>query len=216
MTEKQAVDEPTTVAMGVFHDRHIAMGAVNDLKRQNFYSHQIGVVSTNGSKRGGKNPGVVGRNHGKGALAGLVAGAIVGVVTGGTFAIVVGLGIGTGLLGGVVIGAVMGLVLGALTGMGIPRRDPNYYNKPFDAGKSIVIVACNGNGTEAREILRRHGGRDLDEQNAAVNVAGRSMVRTPATTAPPVGSTPTNRPVETTPNTPVERTTTPVDSTPTR
>ena len=192
MTEKEANTEPTAVALAVFYDRHIAMAAVNDLKRQKFYSHQIGVVSTDGKKRTRKNPDIVGRNHAKGAVAGLVSGAIIGAVAGIAFALVTGLTLMAGLLTGVITGAVVGVLLGALSGMGIPRRDPHYYDKPFDAGRSIVMVATYGRGAEAREILQRHGGRDLDERAAAVNVVGRPMVRTAPAPAP---AATTNTPV---------------------
>ena len=185
MTERQAYKEPTTVALAVFYDRHIAMSAVNDLKRQKFYSHQIGVVSSDAVKGRCKNPDVVGRDHAKGAAAGLVAGAIIGLITGLAFALVVGLAVLEGLIVGVIVGAALGVILGALSGMGIPRRDPNYSTKTFEAGRSIVMVATNDRGTEAREILQRNGGRDLSEADGMVNMVGRPTVRTAPTAAPP-------------------------------
>ena len=50
-------------------------------------------------------------------------------------------------------------VAGALIGWGIPEDDAKYYESEVQAGRYLVTVEC-GQGDDARDLLRRHGGYD--------------------------------------------------------
>jgi hypothetical protein len=139
-----------------------------------------------GVKRPGRNADVIGRDHAKGAIAGLVSGAIVGAIVGAADAVIVtasGLNVLAGLVAGAITGGVLGLILGILTGFGIPRRDRHYIDRRYDNFRTVLTVAANSRVAEAGEILRRNGGYDLAHQSAAVNIAGRSTPTMPAPAA---------------------------------
>jgi hypothetical protein len=56
-------------------------------------------------------------------------------------------------------GAAVAGITGALIGWGIPEEDAKYYEGEVQAGRYVVTVEC-GQGDDARDVLRRHGGYD--------------------------------------------------------
>jgi len=163
-------DVGLTVAIAAFHDRPTAQRAVEDLEKNGFDHKQIGLITpAPDQEQKHSNADVIGRDHAKGALAGVGSGAVLGGVVGAAVAILIP-GIGTVLVAGALLGlatgAIAGGLLGALTGMGIPKLDAHYYSKQFEAGHTLVTVAAESRFGEAREILRRNGGYENPESAA--------------------------------------------------
>ena len=96
---------------------------------------------------------------GLGAFAGL--GVLAGVIP------VVGPAIAAGTLGVIVSNAaeagIVG-VAGALIGAGVPEHEAKYYDKEFEAGRTIVTVTADGQADKATAILRRHGAYDVSNR----------------------------------------------------
>ena len=60
-------------------------------------------------------------------------------------------------------GAAVGGILGAMIGLGYSEEEARYYEQKFNEGKAIVAVKPGARWQEAAEILRRHGGYDLQQ-----------------------------------------------------
>ena len=114
---------------------------------------------------------------GGGVLGGILSAAASLLIPG--FGPAIAGGVLAATLGGVVIGAVAGSFVGALTQMGIPEDEANYYQDELNAGRVIVTVKAGGCYLEALNILRYNGAYDataryLDDSNAnTLNVANR-------------------------------------------
>jgi hypothetical protein len=159
------VDETTlTVAVAAFHDRATAARAAADLERHGFNQKQIGIISQAPQGKVKRNADVIGRDHVRGALLGVISGAIIGAVAGFGFAYVQPASLLSYSVAGAVFGAVIGLLLGALTGMGVAKRDRTWYSKQFEKGQSVVTVMADGRHEEAWDILRRNGGFEVADR----------------------------------------------------
>jgi hypothetical protein len=70
-------------------------------------------------------------------------------------------------LGGGAIGAAASDVIGALTKMGIPEEEANYYQNEFEAGRVLVTVYAPNHQQQVLDVLRRSGAYDASRQQDA-------------------------------------------------
>jgi hypothetical protein len=160
---------PCTTLIGVFDDRLEAERAVDELEAMGFRHDQVGyAIRGSDAVRGGMITDTAGAKDGKGAAVGAVTGAATGgILAAAVTALLPGAGpiLAAGMLamfaGYAGAGAAIGGILGAMTGLGVSEDEAKYYEKAFNEGKAIVAVQPGTRGTEAGEILRRHGGYDL-------------------------------------------------------
>ena len=155
-----------TTQVGVFNTRDAAERAVSDLKAAGYRDDQIGLVAKDERGRTTRTDGA-GDNAAEGGAVGAAVGA--GAMALGSLAVsfgvipVIGPVLAVGPLAAALIsavgGAAAGGVAGALIGWGIPEEDARYYESEVTAGRYLVTVEC-GQGDDAREVLRRHGGYD--------------------------------------------------------
>lgn len=161
---------PTMI--GIFDDRLAAEQAVDELIQCGFTKDQVGYVLRGSDvARGGMITDTVGAKDSKGAVTGAVTGAVAGGLTAAAVtALIPGVGpiLAAGTLamffGYAAAGAAIGGIFGALTGLGISEDEARYYEKAFNEGKALVAVKPGTRATEAAQILRRHGGYDLQNQ----------------------------------------------------
>jgi hypothetical protein len=95
-----------------------------------------------------------------GAVAGAASGAVAGAVAG---SLMPGVGTVLGGIGGAALGAAGGTFLGPFLAMDISEEDAHHYSHAMDQGRTLVIVRQIGRIEEAREILRAHGGFELQD-----------------------------------------------------
>jgi len=163
-------DLPTMI--GIFDDRLAAEQAVDELLQCGFNKDQVGYVLRGSDvAHGGMLTDTVGAKDGKGAVTGAVTGAVAGGLTAAAVtALIPGIGpiLAAGTLamffGYAAAGAAIGGIFGALTGLGVSEEEARYYEKAFNEGKALVAVKPGSRAAEAGQILRRHGGYDLQNQ----------------------------------------------------
>ena len=169
------------VLVGVFDDRLAGEEAVRDLEAAGFKADAIG-YAIRGSEvtSGGMITDATGTKDAKGAVTGAITGGMVGGVLAaaaslmipGVGPIVAG-GVLAAFFGGAIAGTAVGGILGALTGLGISEDEARFYERHFNEGKAIIAVKPGPRATEAGEILRRHGGYDLqNRRESPVNTTG--------------------------------------------
>lgn len=178
-----AVTRPHATCAGLFHDRHSADAAIDDLLGHGFERDDISIVARGregvdrfrgwddrGEYRAGDDDNVsAGEGAAIGGLTGLLIGAGLMLVPGIGPLFAVG-PLAAGLAGAVtggVTGAITGGIAGGLIDLGVPEDDARYYEGRVSEGAFLVTVQCGGSGHEAaREILLRHGAEtprsDLD------------------------------------------------------
>jgi hypothetical protein len=107
----------------------------------------------------------------KGAMTGMATGAGLGAVLGAAAALLIpGVGpvVAGGVLamafGGAVAGTAVGGIFGAMTGLGISEDEARFYEKEFHSGRAIVTVKAGARAADAAQILRKHGGYDLQNR----------------------------------------------------
>jgi len=171
--------------VGVFEDRTQAERAIDELHRAGFTDEQIGFAERDQDGSSDVHVDDRGSNAGQGAVGGALAGAgIGGLIAAAASLLVPGFGpvLAGGILattiGGAAVGAAAGGILGGLIGAGVPEEEARYYEGEFNTGRVLVTVRPGDRYDEAREILYRHGGYDME----------RSRSMTTGTTA--VGTTP--------------------------
>jgi hypothetical protein len=76
-------------------------------------------------------------------------------------------GVLTMALGGAIAGTAIGGIFGAMTGLGVSEEEARFYEQEFHSGKALVAVKTGSRAADAAQILRRHGGYDL--QNRPIN-----------------------------------------------
>jgi len=178
--------ERSTV-VGVFRERDAAERSIDSLHRSGFRDDQIGfVMKGNEDGEGGNDRG---SHAGEGAVSGILAGAGIGGIIAAAasllipgFGPVIAGGILATVLGGAAIGAAAGGILGALVGMGVPEEEARYYEEEFNEGRILVTVKAGDRYQAARDILRREGAYDIEDQGG-----GREM-RSSIGTAPTMGT----------------------------
>src|SRR2546421_8405330 len=133
--------------VGVFEDRAAAERAIEELRQAGFNDDQIGYVVRDNRGTTDTVPGGQKTLAGEGAATGAISGGVVGGVLGAAAALLIpgfGPAIAGGILattlGGAAIGAAAGGIIGALTGLGVPEEEARYYQREFEAGRTIVTV----------------------------------------------------------------------------
>jgi uncharacterized protein (TIGR02271 family) len=165
-----------TAVVGVFSSEQEAERAMDDLRRAGFRDDQIGIARRRAEGETGETAAQdQGTHAGTGAVAGVVAGAGLGALAG--LGILAGVipAIGPAIAGGTLAvllsnaagGAVVAGLVGALVGAGVPEEEAQYYNREFEAGRTIVTVKAEGRADEATMILRRHGAYDMQTAGTA-------------------------------------------------
>jgi uncharacterized membrane protein len=159
-----------TVAVGVFPDRREAEHALDELRREGFDDNQIGMVVRDSAHPGGIVRADEGDSESRaaaGAASGAALGGILGALATGLIpgiGLVLAGGLLAGILGGAAVGAMAGGLIGALTEMGVPEDEARYYDEEFRGGATLVTVSAGARYDEALEILRDHGGYDVQER----------------------------------------------------
>ena len=68
--------------------------------------------------------------------------------------------------GGAIAGTAIGGIFGAMTGLGVSEEEARFYENEFQSGRAIVAVKAGNRCAAAAEILKRHGGYDLQNRPA--------------------------------------------------
>ena len=161
-----------TTLVAAFADRNEAEKAVDDLEQAGFTGDDVG-FAMRGSEavQGGMITDAQGAKDGRGAAAGMAAGAGLGAILGAAAALLIpGFGpvVAGGVLamafGGAIAGTAVGGIFGAMTGLGVSEEEAQFYESEFNSGRAIVAVKAGPRAAEAAEILRRHGGYDLQNR----------------------------------------------------
>ncbi len=163
---------PRTTLVGVFEDRSAAERAVDELERSNFKNDQVGfAIRGDEVVRGGMISDAQGTKDGRGAITGAATGAGLGAILGAAAAMLLpGIGpvVAGGILamafGGAVAGTAVGGIMGAMTGLGVSEEEAKYLEQEFQSGRAIVAVKAGPRAVEAAEIMRRHGGHDIQNR----------------------------------------------------
>jgi hypothetical protein len=161
-----------TTLVACFEDRLEAERAVDELEQAGFSADQVGFVLRGSDvAAGGMLTDAQGAKDGKGALTGMATGAGLGAILGAAAGVLVpGVGpvIAGGVLtmafGGAIAGTAIGGIFGAIAGLGVSEEEARFYEKEFQSGKAIVAVKAGNRAADAAEILRRHGGYDLQNR----------------------------------------------------
>ena len=174
-----------TTAIALFDDRIQAGRAIAQLKSAGFTEKEIGVTAR-GSDEDDREAGDAHKEtHAKeGAIAGVSAGAGVGALWG--LGILAGVlpAIGPAIAGGTLAvllssaaaGAATAGVAGALIGLGIPEDEANYYEREFNAGRTLVTVDAGSRLAEAQAILVQKGGYDMRSAPARAPTEDEALV----------------------------------------
>lgn len=161
-----------STVVGVFHNRHDAERAVDELERMGFDRDAIGYVRRDGDRtvdRDGDDTKAA-ETAGGGALTGAVAGGLIGAAAAGLIpgiGPVIAAGALASILTGAAVGAVTGGLAGSLIGAGIPEDEATYYQGEFESGRTIVTVRAGNRYDEAASILRRFGAYDVNNRGMA-------------------------------------------------
>lgn len=163
---------PRTTLVGVFEDRSAAERAVDELERNNFKSDQVGfAIRGSDSAQRGMISDAQGTKDGRGAVTGAATGAGLGAILGAAAAMLLpGIGpvVAGGILamafGGAIAGTAVGGIMGAMTGLGISEEEAKYLEQEFSSGRAIVAVKAGPRAAEAADIMRRHGGHDIQNR----------------------------------------------------
>ncbi|HMB96184.1 MAG TPA: hypothetical protein VKK61_09115 [Tepidisphaeraceae bacterium] len=164
--------DTTRNLVAIFDDRFDAERALHDLENAGFKEDQIGMVLRGSDAvEGGMITDAVGAKDARGAIKGAATGAVVGGILAAAAAIfmpgvgpVIAAGILSSFLGGAAAGAGVGGILGAMTGLGVSEDEARYYELAFQSGKAIIAVKPGERWGEATDILRLHGGYNLQNR----------------------------------------------------
>jgi len=161
-----------TTLVAAFADRLAAEKAVDELEHAGFDAENVGyAIRGNDVGAGGMITDEEGAKDRPGALAGMAAGAGVGALLGAAAALlipgvgpVVASGVLAMTLGGAAAGTAVGGIFGAISGLGVSEEEARFYENEFNSGRAIVAVKAGARASDAAEILRRHGGYDLQNR----------------------------------------------------
>jgi hypothetical protein len=164
-------DESHLIIVGSFENLTQAEQAIKALRDAGFQNEQIGFVVRNSADIvAGPLPdpeAEIATDTAGGAISGGILGGIVGAVAA---LLIPGIGpaIAGGILAatisGILVGATAGGIIGALTGMGVPQEEAEYYQREFEAGRTIVAITVDDrkqNPREVRAILLHYGALDI-------------------------------------------------------
>jgi hypothetical protein len=153
------------LVVGVFEQEAQAEQAVAALWRAGFAPDRIDMAN----RRMGVVPGTprlqFQQDAAEGATTGAVAGAGAGAVAGAVAGSILSPGVGTvlGGLGGAALGAAGGAFVGPFLAMDIAEEDAHHYSDAINQGRTLVIVRQIGRADEARQVVREHGGFELQD-----------------------------------------------------
>jgi hypothetical protein len=161
-----------TTLVAAFADRLEAERAVDELEQAGFAADDLGyAIRGSDAVQGGMITDTQGAKDRKGAMTGMATGAGLGAVLGAAAALLIpGVGpvVAGGVLamafGGAVAGTAIGGIFGAMTGLGISEDEARFYEKEFHSGRAIVTVKAGARAADAAQILRKHGGYDLQNR----------------------------------------------------
>lgn len=167
----------TTVVLGLFKDVDKANDAVAELKDSGYDTKNVSIMvkdnvkgvqivdktgesvvsgTVSGATTGGALGAIAGLLIGVGAIAVPGIGAL---LIGGPIALALGLtGAAATTVSGAVTGALAGGLVGGLTGLGIPEKEAQEYEKEVEAGGVLIAVPARTESDDvARSILEEHG-----------------------------------------------------------
>lgn len=108
------------------------------------------------------------------------------MIAGGTLAVILANAAG---------GAAIGAAIGVATGETYPQDQREYYEREFEAGRTIVTVKAGSRSDDAVTILHRNGGYDLATEASRPSTATATRETTvKSATAAGITPTPTRRP----------------------
>ena len=172
-----------TTAVGVFTDRAQAEQAINDLHNLGFSDRQIGYIVRDAN--GDRSDVAPAGSHTEEIAAGVAGGGILGGILGAAASLLIpgfGPAIAGGILaatlGGVAIGAAAGGLVAALTDLGVPPEEADYYQSEFETGRILVTVQAPGRQQEALEVLRRNGAYDASTRGGVADANAYTTNRT--------------------------------------
>ncbi len=183
--------------IGVFEDRAHAESAIRELTDAGFGADQIGIAGRDAGAGVAPVPDSGTEQSSPATASGAVTGAVAGASLGGLVALGLSSGvipvIGPVIAGGTLAlvlantagGAAIGGVLGAATGETLRTEESEYYEREFEAGRTIVTVKAGSRHDEALQILHRNGGYDLDRESTrpAVTTATAATIGRSTTAA---------------------------------
>jgi hypothetical protein len=161
--------------VGSFDDYSAAQRVVRDLVADGFMSGDIGILASNlsgdyraeGEAEANSKPA----NSAVGALTGGMVGGAAGAAASLMGLAIPGVGpiVAAGLLvatlSGVAAGAMAGGLIGALTEVGVPEEQANFYAEAVRRGGAVVTVkADESRAHRVEEIMRADGAIDLNER----------------------------------------------------
>lgn len=159
-----------STVIGVFKQTDAAEKAVKALREKGFNENEISIIAREQGKTtkrdmevGGDLGGV--ENIADGTAWGGALGGIAGLLAGVGALAIPGIGpiVAAGPLAGVLSGAVTGGVAGGLIDLGIPEERGQEYEKQLKAGGILAVIETSPEKvSEASEILRRYGAKDVE------------------------------------------------------
>lgn len=157
------------LVIGVFDQEAEAEQAVGALWRAGFAPDRIDMANRRMGVVAGTPRLQFQKDAGDGAATGAVAGAGAGAVAGAVAgSILPGVGTVLGGIGGAALGAAGGTFLGPFLAMEMSEEEAHHYSNVVNQGRTLVIVRQIGRTDEAREILKNHGGCQLQDYLANV------------------------------------------------
>jgi hypothetical protein len=164
--------------LGIFPNRELAEGAIDDLEHAGYTANDIGIVAPGGQVEKAELPtGNQEEAAATGAEAGAVAGGSLGILAG-ALAIVAFPGIGLAVTGGILTvlagataaGAALGAFAGPFVAMGLTEEEAKHYENEFKAGRTIVAVRVRDldHQDEVVTILRSHGATTVKTRGGRV------------------------------------------------
>ena len=183
--------------VGLMDSYQEAQSVLQDLVNSGFKRESISIMASDKGGKGLQGVEQEGKGEGaqraegaaKGAGTGAAVGGIAGLIVGFTGLAIPGIGpiVAAGplasLLAGAGVGAVAGGAIGALTKMGVPEKDAEYYAEGVKRGGFLVTVTAEDDAAEkAADIMHRHGAVDIDKRAAEWRKEGWAGFEERATT----------------------------------
>lgn len=165
-----------STVIGVFKEVESAKKAVESLREKGFTENEISIVARNEQgktvKRDMEAGGDLGgeENIADGTAWGGALGGVAGLLAGVGALAIPGIGpiVAAGPLAGALSGAVTGGVAGGLIDLGIPEERGRQYEQELKKGGILAVVETSDDKTsEASEVLRRNGARDVESHGGA-------------------------------------------------
>jgi hypothetical protein len=157
-------DSPLLV--GVFPNRELAEGAIDELEHAGYTPDQVGFLAPGGQIEKAELPtGHQEESAATGAKAGAVAGGGLGLLAGTLVAVTtpIGLAVTGGMLtfivGAMAAGAALGAFAGPFVALGLTEDEAKHYEHEFKAGRTIAVVRVQSpeQVPDVVALLQSHG-----------------------------------------------------------